>query len=96
MRKFVLSGAWSLGLLTAAAVLPSQPSLAYEGRWCAVINLGDDLVQEVCSFDSFELCRQEALLFGMTSFCIQNPRYPGSWSGQTQPGRNDYRRPRRR
>jgi len=96
MHKFVRSGVLSLGFLTVAAVLPSQPSLAYEGRWCAVVNLGDELVQEVCSFDSFEPCREEALRFGPTSFCIQNPRYPGYWSRPAEPSPNRYRRRGRR
>jgi Protein of unknown function (DUF3551) len=96
MRKLVLSGGLLLGFLTVCAVLPSQPSLAYEGRWCAVLNLGADSAVEECSFDTFEACREEALRFGPTSFCHQNPHYLGYWSKPLEPSPHDYRRRYRR
>jgi hypothetical protein len=97
MKRCTLPGALALGFLAAAAVLPSQPSLAFEGPWCAVVVMGDDLAQEVCSFDTFGACREEAMRFGTTSFCRQNSRYPGYRSGQMEPGRrNHWRRDRQR
>jgi hypothetical protein len=42
-----------------------------------VVNWGAGSVSEYCSMPSFEACRNEALRFGSTSFCRQNPAYPG-------------------
>ena len=72
MRTFL-----SCGILAAAAVLTSGQSQAYEGPWCAIVNIGGGFVSEHCSMPNFEACRQEAMRYGTTSFCHQNPRYPG-------------------
>jgi hypothetical protein len=47
----------------------------YEGRWCARENIGGS-IQEDCTFDSFELCRQ-AVVQGNRGFCTQNPAFAG-------------------
>lgn len=82
----------TVGLLAAAALLPSRQSQAYEGPWCAVVNIGGSVVQEICSMETFEKCREEALRFGMTSFCRQNPAYSGYWSKPAESHRPKYRR----
>ena len=96
MRKLLPFGCVA-GFLTIATLFSSRPGLAAEGPWCAIVNLGAGVVYEQCSMTSFELCRQEALRFGMTSFCRQNPAYPGYWSGQREPrAKKNRRRPPRR
>jgi hypothetical protein len=81
MRKFLL-----LGVVTTAALLPSLRSSAYyEGPWCAILNDGGGSVSENCSMSSFEMCREEALRNGTSSFCRQNGRYPGYWSAGSRP-----------
>lgn len=42
-----------------------------------MISLGGGFVSENCSMPSFEVCRQEALRFGPTSFCRQNGYFQG-------------------
>jgi hypothetical protein len=74
MRKLLI-----LGLVSAATLVPCHGE-AYEGPWCAVISEGAGGVAEICSMPSFEICRDFALRFGPTSFCRQNPAYPGYWS----------------
>jgi len=83
MQKF-LSLSCVAGFLALTALFSSRPALAAEGPWCAVINMGFGMIRERCSMASFEMCRREALRFGMTSFCRQNPAYPGYWSGQRE------------
>jgi len=65
-------------LAAVVALLACKPNSAhaYDGPWCAVISLGGGFVSERCSMPSFEVCRQEALRFGPTSFCRQNG-FPG-------------------
>ena len=91
MQKF-LSLSCVAGFLALTALFSSRPALAAEGPWCAVVNMGFDMIRERCSMTSFEMCRQEALRFGMTSFCRQNPAYPGYWSGQREPRSTKSRR----
>jgi hypothetical protein len=64
-------------LAALAALLAFKPdgARAYDGPWCAVISLGGGFVSENCSMPSFEVCRQEAMRFGSTSFCRQNGYY---------------------
>jgi hypothetical protein len=69
-----------LGLLVATALMPSRSGLAYEGPWCAIVNQGSEVVEELCSMPSFEMCRIEARRWGPTAFCRQNPRFPGYWA----------------
>jgi len=47
----------------------------YEGRWCARENIGS-AIQEDCTFDSFEACRQ-LIVQGNRGFCTQNPAWAG-------------------
>jgi hypothetical protein len=79
-----------LGLLSAMALGGGSPSQAYEGPWCAVLNLGFGSVQERCGMATFEMCRREAQAFGSSSFCRQNSRYLPYW------GVGDERRPLRK
>ena len=69
-----------LGLLTAAAVVPAHRLLAYEGPWCAIVSQGSEVVEELCSMRSYEMCRTEARRWGPTAFCRENPRFPGYWA----------------
>jgi len=93
MKKYLMLSAFA-----AAALLPAGQSHAYyEGPWCAVVNDGAGNVVENCSMRSFEMCRQEALLGGPTSFCRINGRFPGYWAAPGGPGRvKPKRRPYRR
>jgi len=80
MQKF-LSLSCVAGFLALTALFSSRPALAAEGPWCAVVNMGFGMIREHCSMTSFEMCRHEALRFGMTSFCRQNPAYFGIGQG---------------
>jgi len=84
MQKLLSLGCVA-GFLAFAALFSSRPAFAAEGPRCAVVNMGFGMIREHCSMTSFEMCRHEALRFGMTSFCRQNPAYPGYWSGQREP-----------
>ena len=77
-----------VGCLTIAAAQPAQ-SRYDQGPWCAVFNAGANMVIEDCSMLDFEMCRREALRFGPTSFCIQNPAlaYENWQSRSSQPPR---------
>jgi hypothetical protein len=70
-------------LAALAALLAVKPNSAqaYDGPWCAIISLGGGFVSENCSMPSFEVCRQEALRFGPTSFCRQNGYYLAKQGG---------------
>jgi hypothetical protein len=63
--------------LAAAALLFPAQSRAAEGPWCAVINVGSMGPAERCSMPSFEACRALAMQYGSSSFCRQNPAWPG-------------------
>jgi len=91
MRKLLSFGCVA-GFLALSMLFFPRPGLAAEGPWCAVVDMGFNLIQERCSMASFEICRQEALRFGMTSFCRQNPAYPGYWTGQREPRATKSRR----
>jgi hypothetical protein len=80
MRKLLI---WAA--LSVAATLPSRPAVAYEGPWCAVVTQGSDVIEELCSMQSFEMCRAEARRWGSTGFCRQNPRFPGYWANHDEP-----------
>jgi len=51
----------------------------YEGAWCARENIGGS-IQEECTFDSFERCRQ-AVIQGNRGFCTQNPAFVAGYGG---------------
>ncbi len=94
MQKLVLAG-----LLIVAALLPARAAhAAYEAPWCAIINQGSETIEEACSFRTFELCRAESDRWGPSTFCRQNPRYPGWWSTYQppQPRKRDKRGKRQR
>ncbi len=48
----------------------------YEGAWCAREQTGGGRVEEDCTFDSFEACRQ-LVVSGNRGFCMQNPAFRG-------------------
>ena len=54
----------------------------YEGAWCARENNGGS-IQEDCTFDSFERCRQ-AVIQGNRGFCTQNPAFVAGYGGEPQ------------
>jgi hypothetical protein len=54
----------------------------YEGAWCARENIGGS-IQEECTFDSFERCRQ-AVIQGNRGFCTQNPAFVAGYGGEPQ------------
>jgi len=67
----------ALLLGTAAVLYSAQPSLAaYEGPWCAHRLLGGGFVENHCSMQSYEMCRQYIFATG-GAWCTQNPRYVG-------------------
>ena len=54
----------------------------YEGAWCAREDIGGN-VQEDCTFNSFERCRQ-AVIQGNRGFCTQNPAFVAGYGGEPQ------------
>jgi hypothetical protein len=73
----------AIGLVSTLGL--ASPAQAYEGPWCAVVNLGIGSVQERCGMPTFEVCRREALAFGPSSFCRQNSRYLPYWGYGAEP-----------
>ena len=72
-----------LGPLTAVFALLAVPSAkAAEGPWCARVNAGWGVAQEICHFANFEQCRAEATMWGSTAQCTQNPRWLPYWRGR--------------
>mgnify|MGYP002651076284 CR=1 FL=1 len=67
-----------LAATAALLVFNVKGARAYDGPWCAVISLGGGFVSENCTMPSFEVCRQEAMRFGPTSFCRQNGYFRGN------------------
>jgi hypothetical protein len=57
---------------TAAAILVSEPSQAYQGPWCAGYSVGHGTWREECTMPSFEVCRQYVIA-GNRGFCSPNP-----------------------
>jgi len=49
-------------------------ALAYEGPWCAQMNVGSGTMVQDCSMRSFEQCRL-MVIAGNRGFCTANPRY---------------------
>ena len=67
----------------AGVVLASvAPSAAYEGPWCLKATIGRGSVVDICHFRNFEHCLQERMLWGGSSFCIQNARYLPYWKNR--------------
>jgi hypothetical protein len=75
------AGAASAQLFENQSVLfGRRHGYVYEGAWCARENIGP-AVQEDCTFDSFELCRQ-AVIQGNRGFCTQNPAFVAGYGGE--------------
>ena len=67
-----------LALLTAMTLFSwgTQPVVAREAPWCAVINNGEDSVYWDCQYSSFEDCyRRGNILGGNRGFCNPSPYY---------------------
>ena len=85
------AGAASAQLFEDQSVLfGRRHGYVYEGAWCARENIGG-VIQEDCTFDSFERCRQ-AVIQGNRGFCTQNPAFTGY---HERPIRQKKRRARR-
>src|SRR5262249_5563486 len=61
--------------IAAAILFDVRPSGAYQGPWCAVENIGDD-VRYDCSMRSLEQC-VPLIIAGNRGFCLPNPYYRG-------------------
>jgi hypothetical protein len=68
-----------LAAIAGATVLSGGSARAYEGPWCASVQVDDDTMYERCDFQTFEACRK-TIIGGDRGFCGQNPRY--NWSSQ--------------
>jgi Protein of unknown function (DUF3551) len=68
--------------IAAATVLMHGPAGAamYEGPWCAVQTLGDNMATYNCQMRTFEQCRLEVIA-GNRGTCVQNARWPGWYNG---------------
>jgi hypothetical protein len=72
-------------------LLVAQPASAYEGPWCARINMGDDNSYDNCQMRSFEMCLAEVRLNAGGAVCVQNPRWAGPAPVRRGPGPNRLR-----
>ena len=61
--------------IAAAILFDVRPSGAYQGPWCAVENVGDD-VRYDCSMRTLEQC-VPLIIAGNRGFCLPNPYYRG-------------------
>ena len=61
--------------IAAAILFDVRPSGAYQGPWCAVENIGDDVRYE-CSMRTLEQC-VPLIIAGNHGFCLPNPYYRG-------------------
>jgi hypothetical protein len=72
--------------IAVAILFDVRPSGAYQGPWCAVENVGDD-VRYDCSMRTLEQC-VPLIIAGNRGFCLPNPYYRGpearSAQGQAQ------------
>ena len=48
----------------------------YNGRWCAVVNIGKGGLAEDCSYRTLEACVPHVIA-GNRGICSENPRYAG-------------------
>jgi hypothetical protein len=91
MRLPITAAALTVGLSMLATASPAAADLlfgrrnVYEGAWCARMNTAAGRVEEDCTYDSFERCRQ-MVIAGNRGFCTQNPAYAG------QPQQRRYKR----
>ena len=61
--------------IAAAILFDVHPSGAYQGPWCAVENIGQD-VRYDCSMRTLEQC-VSLIIAGNRGFCNPNPYYRG-------------------
>ena len=61
--------------IAAAILFDVRPSGAYQGPWCAVENIGQD-VRYDCSMRTLEQC-VPLIIAGNRGFCLPNPYYRG-------------------
>jgi len=61
--------------IAPAILFDVRPSGAYQGPWCAVENIGDD-VRYDCSMRTLEQC-VPLIIAGNRGFCLPNPYYRG-------------------
>ena len=83
-----------LAVTAAALLLNVRAGQAYEGPWCATMDIGAAGVTEDCSIPSYELCLQLTIA-GNRGFCARNPRWPGWYSADDEPRSYRHRRHRR-
>jgi hypothetical protein len=75
----VMTPAIALAAFAFAAAIQPAAAQRYQGRWCAVFNIGFGSVQEQCDFPNFATCRREAAVWGASAFCRQNNWYAPYW-----------------
>jgi len=78
-----------LTVVVTALLLDVRASRAYEGPWCAVENIGQD-VRYDCSMRTLEQCTS-LIIAGNRGFCNPNPYYRGPESDQPRGKRKRYR-----
>lgn len=80
---------WAICAALVAAVLLGAPNMsqAYEGPWCAIVNIGGSTEAWNCSVRSFDACRREVIA-GNHGSCSPNPR----WTGDRRQGNAVHRR----
>ena len=61
-------------LAVLGIALGGSAAQAYEGPWCAQMNVGHGTITQDCSMRSFEQCRL-MVIAGNRGFCSANPRY---------------------
>jgi hypothetical protein len=69
-----LRDACTLGAFAFMLWSGSGSAQAYEGPWCAQMNVGSGTMVQDCSMRSFEQCRL-MVIAGNRGFCTANPRY---------------------
>src|SRR5262249_24126374 len=75
--------------IAAAILLDVRPSGAYQGPWCAVENIGQD-VRYDCSMRTLEQC-VSLIIAGNRGFCNPNPYYRGPEAAPSRVKRKRYR-----
>lgn len=76
MRHSLIGAAAAAGLaILASGAAEAQPNFMGPGRWCAVTNMGRNVVWD-CIYPSIEACRPNVIA-GNRGFCNLNPSYAG-------------------
>ena len=69
----------------AGAFFGLQPAQAYEGPWCAAIEVAKGSIYWDCQYRSFEDCyRRGNILGGNRGFCNPSPYYVANAAGHTR------------